>query len=250
MEPQPGDRAQHCEGWLRDPLGMLQVAGRVVRHVEVEGARRTGAPPGQQLGHVQDSRPERPPSLGSEQVPVVLEEGATPRTVHRDEIALSVEGADIRFREPDGTGAISGVLMQGAAASLPGHLAHSIPVRSQGASGRVMDMSEQRVHHAAAEQRDGRSGGAAPGRVPSGCAVGNPGRPGGRQHRHAEPDLSGPAQEVGYPKVAQLPGSAEHDTPPPGVPKHGQNQPGNRTNAALARQQFARRLEAAAVFNA
>jgi hypothetical protein len=84
----------------------------------------------------------------------VAEQGTAPRAVHHDIVGLAREGGGIRGQHRARLVALARVIMQRAATALPRHLEDAIAVGFQGPPRRVVDMAEQSVHDATAEQGD------------------------------------------------------------------------------------------------
>jgi hypothetical protein len=106
-----GHGAEQGERRFVHLLGMLQVAGGIVGDIQLQRRADARTALRQQLGDVADLRPESSGTLGTQQVPVVLEQRAAARAVHDDEVGSFREGLDVGLREPGGAAAVAGVLV-------------------------------------------------------------------------------------------------------------------------------------------
>src|SRR5688572_21938261 len=91
-------------------------------------------------------------------MPVVLEDRATTCAVYRDEVRSGRERPGVCRRQLLRAPHVPGMIVERAAALLSLDLEHAIPVHPQRTPHRIVDMSEERIHHAAAEECDGRAG--------------------------------------------------------------------------------------------
>ena len=76
-----------------DPLGVLEMAGRVVGDVELERRAWPGPAIGQQFGDVTNACAQPSGWLGPQQMPVVLEQRAASGAVHHHEVGLSARAS-------------------------------------------------------------------------------------------------------------------------------------------------------------
>ena len=157
-EPQARYRPEHCQRLGLHLLRVLQVAGRIVDHVERQGSALSRAPRGEQLTHVAHPRPEMLTLARAKQVAVLLEQGAAPGTVHHDEVGAMTESPQVLPRKRFGTLAVARVLMQRPATGLPVYLHDTIAVGLEHAPGRIIHVAEDGVHDAAAKERYRRRG--------------------------------------------------------------------------------------------
>ena len=146
----------------------------------------------------------------AKQVAVLLEQGAAAGAVHHDEVGAMPEGPQVLPRERFGTLAVTRVLMQRPATALPVDLHDTIAVGFEHAPGRVIDVTEDGIHDAAA--KEGYRG-----RGMGYVKVGEQARllmaPGRRQHPHAEPEARSAGQAGGKPGGAKPARGGEQRSP-------------------------------------
>ena len=154
-EPEPGDGREHRERRRLHALRVLQVAGRVVRDVERQGAARTGPAAASSSDTSRTLAPKLGRGLGAEQVAVVLEQRAAAGAVD-DDVVGRPERRDVLARQR--FGARRGRRRARAARrSSPGPATSTtrVAVGLERAAGGVVDVAEEGVHDAAAEEGDG-----------------------------------------------------------------------------------------------
>jgi hypothetical protein len=141
-------------------LRVLEVTGRIVRDVLCN--RRSGDRSGldQELTHVADLRRESFRRVVAQQMVVVPEQGAAARAVDDDEIGAVGERRHVPRPQSPGAGAVAGVFVGRAAASLTLRLHHAIAVRLERPPRRVVHVGEENIHDAAPKQHHGSSLGA------------------------------------------------------------------------------------------
>ena len=94
-------------------------------------------------------------AVRAEQVAVALEQRAAAGAVHDDVVRRVRQRRHVLARQRLGGGAVAGVLVEGAAAGLALGLDDPVAVGLEGPAGGVVDVAEERVHDAAAEEGDG-----------------------------------------------------------------------------------------------
>ena len=149
---------EHGERRGVHPLRVLQVTGRVVRHVQRSAPPGRGPALGQELGHVAHLGRERARRVRAEQVTVALEQRAAAGAVHHDVVGRSAEGR-ARSAAPAPRRRRGRRRARAAPRSRPGPAPDDpIAVGLERAPGGLVDVAEQGVHDAAAEQGDGGRG--------------------------------------------------------------------------------------------
>src|SRR3954463_10645167 len=101
-----------------DSLGVLQVAGRVVRHIQLQRSATAGTPFGQELGDIADLLAQLRACVSAQEMAVVLEQRPAPGAVHHNKVAALPQCLEVGFSEHAGSLTISGVLVQGTTAYL------------------------------------------------------------------------------------------------------------------------------------
>ena len=100
----PGMRSEHGERRVMHPLGMLQVTGRVVGHVQLQSVRPAAGPPRQGARETSRTFAARPAGrFVAEQMAVVLEQRAAAGAVDHDVVGRAGQGGDVhggRGRRP------------------------------------------------------------------------------------------------------------------------------------------------------
>src|SRR4051812_16508871 len=110
------------------PLRVLQVTRRIVR--DVERQRSTWPRPSfcEQLGDITHREAKSSRCLAPQEMPVILEQCATPGAIHSHQISLAGQGGQITRRECPSGAAIACVLVQGTTADLAIDLDYPIAV--------------------------------------------------------------------------------------------------------------------------
>ena len=157
-ETQSGYCPQQREWSLVHSLGVLEMAGRIVRDVELQWGAGPGAAIGQQLGDVTNACSQPGGCVCSQQMAVVLEQRAASGAVHHYEIGLINQRFDVGRCERSRPFSVSRMLVQRSTADLTLRLHHSISIRLESSLRRYMDMPEQCIHDAAPEEGDRRGG--------------------------------------------------------------------------------------------
>src|SRR5262249_32846240 len=153
------DRGEQLERLDTDALRVEQMAGWIVRHVQIErraGDRSLRTVARQQLGDITDPGAEPCRAVVAEQMSVLLHEGPTPRAVHDDGRLAVTEGLDVGARKGPGVVEQAGVRVEGSAADLAARRLDVIAIHGQGARGGIVDVGEEAVLDTAPEQLDGK----------------------------------------------------------------------------------------------
>jgi hypothetical protein len=212
-KPEPRDRAQHRHRGLVHPLRVLEMTRGVVGDGEIQRRAPPRATFGQQLAHIADLRGHPRRVLVTEEVPIVLEQRAAARAVHRDVVGGIEQRRQIAPCERTRRAAVSGMLMQGTAAGLACHLDDGVPVDLERAPGRVVHVGEQGVHDAPAEQGDGDFPADCPRPLPPVAAGSGPLPPARSQHSHPEPEAPCPREPRRNAGAAEGPSQSEYRPP-------------------------------------
>ena len=85
-KPESGDCAEHRERRVVHLLRMLEMAWRIVDHVQLERPTWSRSRRRQHLGHITNSLTKPSALCVTQQVTVLLEEGTATRAVHDDRI--------------------------------------------------------------------------------------------------------------------------------------------------------------------